>query len=34
MSVNLKEFPHSIVGDIRGRPVSADYDVQTRVLTA
>ena len=26
--------PHSIVGDIRGWPVSADYDVQTRDLTA
>jgi hypothetical protein len=29
-----RSSPHSIVGDIRGRPVSADYDVQTRDLTA
>ena len=29
-----RSSPHSIVGDIRRRPVSPNYDVHTRDLTA
>jgi hypothetical protein len=34
MSVNLKELPHSMAGDIGCRPVSPNYNVHTRDLTA